>query len=314
MSMRLFSSVTNPPSQSSNGREQLLYDIVVSSDNNDYLAWQCMLFHHSCTSHLGQAPIIVVHGDNGPLAQGYRLLLQKGGIVQRLPSMASIGSIGYAPRNMWATLKGVETSAENIVFCDPDFIFLRPIDFASIVAQLDGKAISLDQVGYMTVGNHNRLILETVCKRAWISFKNLDDLTVSGGSPLIVPTKLRRRLAREWANLTEDYLTTSFQHYGAVNSEVWIAAMWGLVLAAFRIDAPIMLTSMCTANQAGAILDLNNCGIVHYCYGDEVFDKRRFSNTEASLKTVWKMQAPEGTVNGVLAKALREAAEFYELA
>ena len=89
-----------------------------------------MLFHHSCITHLGQAPIIVVHGDGGPLAEGYRHLQEKGGIIQRLPSMTFAGKIKYSPRNMWATLKGVETSAENIVFCDPDFIFLRPLILA----------------------------------------------------------------------------------------------------------------------------------------------------------------------------------------
>ena len=90
--------------------------------------------------------------------------------------------------------------------------------------------------------------------------------------------------------------------------------MWGFVLAAFRIDVPLVLTRMCATNQAGLAFDLGNCGILHYCYGDEVFDKRRFSTTEASLKTVWTTQAPEGTVNGTLAKALHEAAKFYGLA
>lgn len=273
-----------------------------------------MLLHHSCITHLGQAPIIVVHGNAGPLVRGYRLLQEKGGIIQRLPAMASAGNITYPPRNMWATLKGVETSAENIIFCDPDFIFLRPIDFAAIVARLDEKAIALDQVDYMTVGDHNRAVLEAVCKKAWISTRLLDELKVSGGSPLILPTKLRRRLAREWGNLTEDYLETSFQHHGGMNSEVWIAAMWGLVLAASRIDVPITLTRLCTTNQAGLTVDLGSRDIVHYCYGDEVFDKRRFASPEASLTTVWKTQAPEGTVNGAIAKALHAAAKFYDLA
>lgn len=306
--------MNNLPGQPGTGRQPLLYDIVVSSDNNDYLAWQCMLFHHSCITHLGQAPIIVVHGDGGPLVRGYRLLKEKGGLIQRLPSMTSAGSITYPPRNMWATLKGVETSAENIIFCDPDFIFLRPIDFAAIVARLDGKAITLDHVSYMTVGEHNRPVLEAVCKKAWISTRHLDELKVSGGSPLIVPTRLRRRLAREWANLTEEYLQAGFQHHGGMTSEVWIAAMWGLVLGAFRIDVPITLTRWCVNNQAGLTVDLGNRHIVHYCYGDEVFDKRRFGTAEASLKTVWKTQAPEGTVNGAIAKALHAAAEFYGLA
>ncbi len=273
-----------------------------------------MLFHHSCITHLGQAPIIVVHGDSGPLVHGYRLLQEKGGLIQRLPSAASAGSIKYPPRNMSATLQGVKTFAENIIFCDPDFVFLRPIDFAAIVARLDGKSITLDHVDYMKVNEINRPVLEAVCKKAWISTRHLDKLKVSGGSPLILPTKLRRRLAREWVNLTEEYLQAGLQHHGSMNSEVWISAMWGLVLGAFRIDVPITLTHLCVNNQAGMTVDLGTRDIVHYCYGDEVFDKRRFASPEASLSTVWKTQAPEGTVNGAIAQALHAAAKFYDLA
>jgi hypothetical protein len=100
----------------------------------------------------------------------------------------------------------------------------------------------------MTVGDHNRAILEAVCKKAWISLKLLDDLKVSGGTPYFVPARLRRRLAREWENLSKEYLAMSFQHYGVMNSEVWISVIWGFVLAANRIDLPITLTSMCVSN------------------------------------------------------------------
>lgn len=37
-------------------------------------------------------------------------------------------------------------------------------------------------------------------------------------------------------------------------------------------------------------------------------------SAEGSLKTVWKTQGPEGTVNGAIAKALQAAAEYYGLA
>jgi hypothetical protein len=118
------------------GRKQQSFDIVVSSDNNNYLAWQCMVFYHSCITHLGQAPTIVVHGDPGPLVEGYRILQERGGIIQRLPTFISAGKIDYACRNAWATLKGVETSADNIVLCDPDMIFLRHVDFSEIAVGL----------------------------------------------------------------------------------------------------------------------------------------------------------------------------------
>jgi len=191
------------------GREQQVYDVVVSSDNNDYLAWQSLVLHHSCITHLGQPPIIVVHGDAGPLVPGYRILEKKGGIIQRLPTQQYAGTIDYACRNVWATLKDVKTKAENIVLCDPDMIFLRHVDFTEKAATLEGEAISLDKVGYMTIGDHNRNILEEVCRTSWIDTNLLNGIKIGGGVPYIIPTNLRRHFAREFATLTEDCLVTS---------------------------------------------------------------------------------------------------------
>jgi hypothetical protein len=74
-------------------KQQQDFDIVVSSDNNDYIAWQCLVFHHSCLTHLGRVPIIVVHGDNGPLVSGYRILYKRGCLIKRLPTHKYAGTI-----------------------------------------------------------------------------------------------------------------------------------------------------------------------------------------------------------------------------
>jgi hypothetical protein len=299
------------------GKKQLDFDIVVASDNNDYLAWQCLLFHHSCITHLGQAPIIVVHGDDGPLVSGYRILQKKGGIIQRLPTYRFAGGVDYAGRNLWASLKGVKTSADNIVLCDPDVIFLRHVDFAKIAAGLDGEAVSLERVGYMAVGDHNRPILEEVCRSSWIDKRLLDGITTSGGMPYIIPIDLRRRIAREWAALTEDCLLTSLRHHGQMNLDVWISIMWGFVFAALRNGIPMSLTNMCVANDRYAeeqASNLRNRQIVHYCDGDDIFNKRNYVNGEDALNAVWKARAPEGTINGAVTKAIHEAAVFYDLA
>ena len=298
-------------------RKQQDFDIVVSSENNDYLAWQCLVFHHSCVTHLGLVPIFVVHGDDGPLVAGYRILQEKGGIIQRLPTRRHAGSVEYPCRNAWASLSGVKTAADNIVLCDPDVIFLRRIDFAGIAAGLKGEAVSLDRVGYMTAGDQNRVMLEEVCKTSWIDTKLLDGIKISGGMPYIIPTGLRRRLAREWAVLTDDCLMMNLKRHGQMNSEVWISIMWGFVLAALRSDIPMTYTDLCVTNGKTAKdqdLSLSDCKIVHYCYGDEVFNKRNYMSEEGSLKTVWKATAPEGTVNGAVTQAIQEAAGFFELA
>ena len=298
-------------------RKQQDFDVVVSSENNDYLAWQCLVFHHSCVTHLGLIPIIVVHGDDGPLVAGYRILQEKGGIIQRLPTRRLAGTVEYPCRNAWASLSGVKTAADNIVLCDPDMIFLQHVDFAELAAGLKGEAVSFDRVGYMTVKDQNRVMLEEVCKTSWIDIKLLNDFKIGGGVPYIIPAGLRRRIAREWATLTEDCLVTNLKHQGQMNSEVWISLMWSFVLAALRSDIPMVLSDLCVSNvkkveeQSAALKDVR---IVHYCHGDEVFNKRNYMSEEGALKAVWKTCAPEGTVNGAITQAIREAAVFFELA
>ena len=299
------------------GPKQPSYDVVVASDNNNYLAWQCMVFHHSCTTHLGRAPIFVVHGDDGPLVEGYRLLQEKGGVIQRLPTFRFAGKIDYVCRNLWATLKGVKTPADTIVLCDPDVFFLRPVDFSGIAAGLNDEAVSLDQVGYMRVSDHNRAILEEVSRASWIDPRQLNGIGTTGGMPYVVPTALRRRLAREWEARTEDCLTASFKHYGQMNSEVWISIMWGFVFAALRCNVPVSVTNLCALNGKKAEEQpsvLSERAILHYCYGDGFFDKKRYMEEEASRNPVWKASAPEGTINAEVIRALREAAVFYNLA
>ena len=102
-----------------------------------------------------------------------------------------------------------------------------------------------------------------------------------------------------------------------MNSEVWISVMWGFVLAALRVGIPISLTNVCVTNFKGQPWRASSPGhaqIVHYCYGDEFFDKRRFMSEGGALSAVWRAEAPEGTASGVVTQALREAAEFYGFA
>lgn len=290
------------------------FDIVVSSSNVDYLAWQCMVFHHSCMTHIGQAPIIVVHGDDEPLSPGYEVLEENGGIIQRLPTMADAGAIHYPPRNAWASLKGVKSEAEYIILFDPDVIFLRRFDFGGAAARLSNGSVSLDAVGYMKVGNDNRAILEDVCRKSWINPRDLDRLGTSGGMPYIIPMELRRRIAREWADLTEEVLEVSFRRHGSMNSAVWISVMWGFALACLRLEIPMTLTNITVTNhegQANEAEKLAESYVAHYCFGDQYFNKKRFIQSNDARIAVWQAWAPSGTVSGSVTAAIQEAGKFF---
>lgn len=93
--------------------------------------------------------------------------------------------------------------------------------------------------------------------------------------------------------------------------------MWGFVLAALRNEISMSLTNMRVVNEGiaeGQASVLNERQIVHYCYGDDFFNKKNYMNEDALLSAVWKACAPEGTLNGAVARPIHEAAVFYDLA
>src|SRR5262245_51510471 len=103
------------------------FELVVSAENNAYLAWQAMLFHYSCLQHQRQAPIVVVHKDDEPLFPGFERIRAAGGIVQTAPNYRKYGGVNYPPRNTAATLRHVVSDADYVVVFDPDMIFLQPL-------------------------------------------------------------------------------------------------------------------------------------------------------------------------------------------
>src|SRR3954463_5552860 len=109
--------------------------IVVSAENNPYLALQSKLFHFSCLSRLQQSPVIVVH-ETGALAlhPDFLDIIRVGGRVLRAESfqLSASGDI-YRPRNTPGTLlRAAEEFGQQyefMVLCDPDMIFSRPLVF-----------------------------------------------------------------------------------------------------------------------------------------------------------------------------------------
>jgi hypothetical protein len=294
------------------------FEIVVSAENHGYVGWQAQLWHHACLVRLGRAPLVVVHGDEPALAQPYLDLIAHGGRVQRAPNYRTVKGVSYAARNTAATLLHAESDADYLVICDPDMLVAAPWPLERYA--LGARQASLDAVAYLDVDDDARPWLEPACRRARLSLRQLRRFRVSGGVPHIVPTGLQRDLGSTWLRLHD-----AFRPHDGPNTHPdvnpsqlpWssLASMWSLLMALYKLGIEPVVTRFCMTNFQGN-LDPRDDGfpdrpLLHYCYGDETFNKRSYFNHPGGRGRVWNARARAGTINRLVCDALRAAGEFY---
>ena len=292
------------------------YDIVVSAENNYYSMWQAMLLHHSCLRHLGRVPIVVVHGDGQELLSGFQLIQQKGGRIQRARNFRYDDGLDYAPRNTAGTLSCVRSDADYLVICDTDMLFLRPLPMEQHALAED--QISFDAVFYLTLDDATTPTLAQACRRAGVPMQNLRQSPISGGVPHIVPANLRIPISQEWLQCMQ-FFAPPFPSTCQTGPHVpWLSTMWALVLTVYRLRLRPILTRFCITNHGGRRPLTAACSkdavMLHYCYGDAEFDKRKFVNATHALHSVWKLTATGRSVNEAICNQLRDAATYYGLA
>ena len=303
------------------------FDVVVSAENNPFMVWQTMLFHFSCVTHLGQVPIVVVHKDAEPLLLGFEQIARTGGIVQTAPNYRKHGGVNYPPRNTAATLRFVESNADYIVLCDPDMIFLGPPRWPG--AALRRRKITFDRLSYLDPDAAvHQPVLDDVCRRAGVAPERLRNPVLNGGVPHVIPARLREPLSREWLEIMALFPNMAPWpveqaaplcrecHIG--EQKDWLATMWAIVLAMHRLGLQAIVTDWCLTNfEGGQRLPRarpDGPTMIHYCYGDAGFDKRRFDTREAAETGVWNLPDGDRTITGTIRRQLREAAAFYRRA
>jgi len=288
------------------------YDLVVSAENSDYMAWQCMVLHHSSLAHLGHAPIFVVHGDEAELVDGFGRIAAAGGRIQRAPNFRHGGEIMYAPRNQMKTVELVATDKPWLVLCDADMIFLDRVDFGALIHGVDEETIVLDRIPFLVVHDENRKIIEEVCGEAAISVERVEDQPISGATPYLVATSARGRLCEAWEPLMEAYLRTSYLHYGGYEPGVWISSMWGLVLAMHSLGLEAKLVDLCVHTEDDPIVDPALTPILHYSYPNEAFNKRRY-NASDRFGELWEVRGVAGHTSGAVCDAIRQAGQWFQV-
>ncbi|MDQ3820254.1 MAG: hypothetical protein M3362_21590 [Acidobacteriota bacterium] len=272
--------------------------IVVSAENNPYMAWQSKLFHYSCVSRLNQVPVLVVH-DTGAagLHPDFEEIVKSGGSLLRAESFKlSIKGDLYRPRNTPGTLlRAAErfgSQYEFVVLCDPDMIFTRPINFS--------ETLSGDYCSYIKNGHD---FLEAARQSLGVSRALVDEQRerLRCGVPYVIPTGCARELAAAWLEAID-----------AFKGRRWEDVMYAFGLAAVKLGLKVELTHMAQSNYwPDAIL---KAYVVHYCYGDPAWSKRHFFREEKA-RDVWRAdaKAPEGSVLGEILTQIREARKFYEM-
>ena len=271
--------------------------IVVSAENNPYMAWQSKLFHFSCVTRLEAAPVIVVHETGAKeLHRDFHEIEKTGGRVLRAPSykLSARGDV-YPPRNTAGTLlhaaERFGTECDFLILCDPDMIFARRAKFPETLAG--------DYCSYI---KYDRDFVDEARQALRISREELDDEQESlrCGVPYVIPVGEAMRLAEMWLEAIDSFPPP----------RRWEDVMHAFGLAAVRLKLKVRLTRLAQSNYwPDAILERD---VVHYCYGDSAWSKRHYFREEQA-PAVWRsrVESREGTVLREIISQILEAEEFY---
>ena len=269
--------------------------IVVSAENNPYLAWQCKLFHYSCISRLEQTPLFVVHERDRDWWPEFKEIVNSGGKVRAAPAYRTTkGGDNYPPRNTAGTLLQAASMGYNrddfIVLCDPDMIFVRKPAFL--------KRLAAEHYSYLDFRPEVREAARRLCISDVLLKKRSSE--VSCGVPYVVPVAQARELGEAWLEAIDSFT------YGPLE-----ISMYSFGLAVIKLGLKLVPTGHVITNYR-ALNPVKSADIIHYCYGDDVWNKRHYYSTRMSLK-VWYPSAKtrSGTVLGEITSQLREAREFY---
>jgi hypothetical protein len=201
-------------------------------------------------------------------------------------------------------------------------VFLRRLPIDALA--LRDRQITFEPVNYLDPdAAENQPALDEVCRKLGIAPERLRTQPIDGGVPHVIPASVREPLADAWLECIELFpvivpwsreqvpIPASEMHLGP--QRPWLTAMWSLVLAVHRLGLEPVMTEWCISNYSGSQPLPTRARLIHYCYSDGGFDKRRFDGMESAEERVWQAALGDDTISGTVRRQLLEAARFYGL-
>jgi hypothetical protein len=273
------------------------FQIVLSSENTPYMAWQAKLFFFSCLSQLNHSPIIVVHNSHPNLHADFRDIIASGGNVCCAANYRiNRDQHEYPPRNIPGTLLHAAEMVRGgdvcFVLCDADMIFVGQPDFP--------RSLAGNFYGYMNYEDRRiKQITSAYALRDAAFEAQRDKNNLRCGPPYVIPAKVARDLAIAWLAVLDEF--APFE---------WIDVMYAFGLAIIKlkysISEPFNIVETDLYNHLSSHI------VIHYYRGDDFWDKRRFMIDESILE-LWSepIGAPKGTALGEIESQIQAAERFY---
>jgi len=268
--------------------------IFVSAENNAYCGWQTKLFYFSCVTRLNHQPTIIVHDSGRRWHSDFYDLVRAGATVRPAPGYAQSIRGRYPPRNTAGTLiHAAEMCREGelIVLCDPDMIFVREPEFPETLAGNFYSYLDYDRPEVVAASK----ILKVAEARL---SKHKADLRC--GVPYVIPASHAKQLGELWLQAVDAFWPRS-----------WVDIMHAFGLAVVRLGLGVTLTDLVDFDERPDARVRRS--MIHYCYGDETWEKRTFFEDEHAKK-VWfpNVVAKRGSVREEIFSQIVAARNFYK--
>lgn len=271
------------------------HQIVVSAENNPYIAWQCKLFYFSCVTRMNHQPVVIVHDWGEEWHPDFYELARAGCAIYSAPNYRfDCEGNDYACRNHPGSLRRTAELFRDqdifIVLCDPDMVFVRRVEFPETLA---GE--------FSSFMDYDRDFVNDVLPKIGLMRNTVDaqkgSLCVS--VPYVIPAKIASELSDRWMSTIELF-----------NPRRWEDVMYAFGLSVLKMGLRLEVTHLVDHNYWPE--ETLQAPMIHYAYGDERWNKRDYSNDETN-SGVWN--PPDSysreTILGELANQIREAREFY---
>jgi len=271
------------------------HQIVVSAENNPYVAWQCKLFYFSCVTRTSHRPVIIVHDLGGEWHPDFYELARAGCSIYSAPNHRfDRDGNDYACRNHPGSLmRAAELFQDEdlfLVLCDPDMVFVRQVDFPAALAG-----------DFSTFMDYDRDFVSNALPKVGVTREMLDPQKESlcVGVPYVIPSKSAQELAETWMKAIE-----------AFTPRRWEDVMYAFGLAVLTLGLKSQPTYLVNHNYWPE--QPVTAPIIHYAYGDERWNKRDYFTDETN-KIVWDppKDYPPGTILGELLNQIKAARDFY---